>query len=128
MSEEFRHRKGLAYQEDATLLYLIYRRVARAQQDRLDVFEAIYRAKPVVKFEAGHIRQAIIKNEEMRRQGSDRLDRVASIQMMDSAMAGLLVNNLDQEIAYIRIIFDDEYQLMRREVHILMIPFQPARL
>lgn len=122
MSEQSCYRKRFAYQNNATLMYFIYRRITRAQQDGRHVFETINRVEPVVEFKPGHVGQAIIKNEEMRRKCHNGFDGVAGGQMMERAMGGLLVNDLDKELTDIRIIFDDENKFMRREVHIFPFP------
>jgi len=83
------------------------------------VFEAIDGAEPVVKFKAVHIRKAVIKYKEVRRESRDRFDCIASVNMMNSAVGCLLVNNLDKEIPDIYIIFYYENQLIRRKIHML---------
>jgi len=122
MSEQFCDREGLAYQQDAAFLYLIQWWVARAQENRRHVFEAINRIEPVMQFKTGHIGQAIVKNEEMWCERHNSLDSLSGSQMMESAMRGLLVNNLDKELADIRIIFNNENKFVRREIHIYSFP------
>src|SRR5581483_1390658 len=96
------------------------------------MFEAFDGAEPVVQFEAVHIGQAIIENEEMRGEFVDSIERIARVDMMDSKMVCLLVNNLDKQIPDILVIFNYKNQFGRvmigcsgREIHIFEIPLQP---
>lgn len=108
--KEFGNSKRLTYEENAALAYLFYRRIARAHQNGLDMFEAFNGAEPVMQFEAIHIGQAIIKNEEVRGEFIDSVERITRIDMVNSKMIRLLVNNLHKQIPDILVIFDYENQ------------------
>jgi len=66
--------------------------------------------KPVVQLEAVDIGKAIVKDEEVWSKPGDRIECIASVDVMDGFMGCLLVNNLHKEISNFLIIFDYKYQ------------------
>jgi len=63
-----------------------------------------------MEFEAIDIGKAIVKDEEVWSKPGDRIECIASVDVMDGFMGCLLVNNLHKEISNFLIIFDYEYQ------------------
>lgn len=63
-----------------------------------------------MEFEAIDIGKAIVNDEEVWSKPGDRIERIASVDVMDGFMGCLLVNNLHKQISNFLIIFDYEYQ------------------
>ena len=80
--------------------------------------------KPVVKFKPVHIRQTIVKKQEMWHNSRQCIECVASVDVVNGFMVGLLLNNLQQVLSNLLIIFDDKYQFGRQ----VRGPFEPKGL
>ena len=69
--------------------------------------------KPVIQFEAIHFGQAIIKYKKMWSKLHDCIECVAYIDVVDSFVGCLLLNDPDEERSDILVIFNDENQFGR---------------
>ena len=102
--------EGLREKADIALSQFALWRLAYADQQGGHIPEMLKRMQLIMQFETGHVRKAIVEDEEMGCLRATRFKSLLASHVMERTMAHFLLNHLYDQNANIHVVIDDQDQ------------------